>query len=61
MNWLPLLALLWPVWLSRTPEQASPIWRRRSLIVLIGVLTLRYLIWRGSASLNLSTPLRAQP
>ena len=57
MNWLPLLALLWPAWLSRTPEQTSPIWRRRSLIVLIGVLTLRYLIWRVSTSLNLSTPL----
>lgn len=57
MSWLPLLVLIWPAWLSRTPEQSSPIWRRRSLIVLIGALTLRYLLWRVSASLNLSTPL----
>ncbi|MBL6801446.1 MAG: glycosyltransferase, partial [Synechococcus sp. BS307-5m-G37] len=57
MSWLPLLTLIWPAWLSRTPEQLSPIWRRRSLIVLIGFFTLRYLLWRVSASLNLSTPL----
>ncbi|QNJ05324.1 putative polysaccharide-forming beta-glycosyltransferase/ family 2 [Synechococcus sp. MEDNS5] len=57
MSWLPLLVLIWPAWLSRTPEQLSPIWRRRSLIVLIGFFTLRYLLWRVSASLNLSTPL----
>jgi Glycosyltransferases, probably involved in cell wall biogenesis len=57
MSWLPLLVLIWPAWLSRTPEQLSPIWRRRSLIVLIGFFTLRYLLWRVSASLNLSTSL----
>jgi cellulose synthase (UDP-forming) len=57
MSWnnaLPLLWLLWPLWLSRRPEAASPLWARRSLIVLISLLTLRYLLWRCSASLNTS-------
>lgn len=57
MNWLPLLALLWPLWLSQQPEQQSPIWRRRSLILLISLLTVRYLHWRITNSLNLSTSL----
>ena len=57
MTWLPLVVLLWPLWLSRQPEQQSPIWRRRSLIVLISLLTARYLHWRITSSLNLSTSL----
>ncbi|WP_255003695.1 glycosyltransferase family 2 protein [Cyanobium sp. HWJ4-Hawea] len=57
--WLPWLALLWPLWLSRRPEASCPLWMRRSLLLLLALLTLRYLHWRVSASLNLSTPLAA--
>ena len=55
MSWWALLTLLWPLWLSRRPEALTPLWGRRSLIVLIGALTLRYLSWRVSASLNLTS------
>ena len=54
---MSLLLLLWPLLLTRRPEQASPIWARRSLILLITLLTLRYLHWRCTASLNLDTHL----
>ena len=57
MTWLPLVLLIWPLWLSRQPEQQSPIWKRRSLILLISLLTARYLHWRFTSSLNLSTNL----
>ena len=57
MNWLPLMLLVWPLWLRKQPEQQSPIWKRRSLIVLISLLTARYLHWRTTSSLNLSTHL----
>ena len=57
MTLLPLVVLFWPLWLSRQPEQQSPIWRRRSLILLISLLTARYLHWRVTSSLNLSTQL----
>ncbi|MFM2122953.1 MAG: hypothetical protein RLZZ589_1390 [Cyanobacteriota bacterium] len=53
---LPWLSLLWPLWLSRRPEAGSPLWRRRSLLVLLVLLCLRYLHWRISASLNLDGP-----
>ena len=54
---MSLLLLLWPLLLTRRPEEASPIWARRSLILLISLLTLRYLHWRCTASLNLDTSL----
>ena len=54
---MSLLLLLWPLLLTRQPEQASPVWARRSLILLITLLTLRYLHWRCTASLNLDTSL----
>ena len=57
MTLLPLVVLFWPIWLSRQPEQQSPIWKRRSLILLISLLTARYLHWRVTCSLNLSTGL----
>ena len=57
MTLLPLVVLFWPIWLSRQPEQQSPIWKRRSLILLISLLTARYLHWRVTCSLNLSTHL----
>ncbi len=53
------LAVLWPLWLSRRPEARSPLWKRRSLLLLLTVLTLRYLHWRLVAGLQLSTPLAA--
>ena len=57
MSWWALLALIWPLWLRRRPEEKSPLWARRSLILLISLLSLRYLSWRVTDSLNLSTPL----
>ena len=57
MSWWVLLTLLWPLWLSRRPEEQTPLWGRRSLILLIGLLTLRYLHWRITSSLNLSSSL----
>ena len=57
LPWLPLLVLLWPLWLLRQPERKSPLWARRSLILLISLLTARYLVWRVSDSLNLSSTL----
>ena len=53
---MSLLLLLWPLWLIRKPEAQSPIWARRSLILLISLLTVRYLYWRCTSSLNLDTP-----
>ena len=53
------LVLLWPLLLTRRPEQNSPVWARRSLIALLTLLTLRYLHWRCSASLNLSSGVAA--
>lgn len=57
--WLPWLLLLWPLWLSRRPEESCPIWMRRSLLVLLAVFCLRYLQWRVAESLNLTSPLAA--
>ena len=31
---MSLLLLLWPLLLTRRPEQASPLWARRSLVLL---------------------------
>ena len=53
----PWLLLLWPLWLSRRPEAGRPLWMRRSLLVLLALLTVRYLCWRVTGSLNLTTPL----
>lgn len=57
--WLPWLALLWPLWLSRRPEARCPLWMRRSLLMLLGLLSLSYLHWRVTDSLNLSSALAA--
>ena len=54
---MSLLLLLWPLWVIRRPEATSPLWARRSLILLITGLTLRYLHWRCTASLNLTSNL----
>ena len=54
---MSLLLLLWPLALIQRPEAESPLWARRSLILLISALTLRYLYWRSTASLNLDSPL----
>ena len=52
---MSLLLLLWPLWLTRRPEADSPLWARRSLILLITGLVIRYLAWRCTASLNLDS------
>ena len=56
---MSLLLLLWPLWLIGRPEAESPLWARRSLILLISLLTLRYLHWRCTDSLNLDSGLSA--
>ncbi len=53
---MSLLLLLWPLALIQRPEADSPLWARRSLILLISGLTVRYLHWRCTASLNLDSP-----
>ena len=55
MELLTGLLLLVPVVLTRRREQESPIWARRTLIVLLTVMTLRYLNWRCTASLTMTT------
>ena len=52
---MSLLLLLWPLALIQRPEAESPLWARRSLILLISGLTFRYLQWRCTASLNLES------
>ena len=52
---MSLLLLLWPLGLIQRPEADSPLWARRSLILLISGLSLRYLYWRCTASLNLDS------
>ena len=54
---MSLLLLLWPLALIQRPESESPLWARRSLILLISGLTFRYLQWRCTASLNLDSTL----
>ena len=54
---MSLLLLLWPLALIQRPEAESPLWARRSLILLISLLTARSLHWRITSSLNLSTQL----
>ncbi|WP_254977755.1 glycosyltransferase [Cyanobium sp. ATX 6A2] len=53
----PLLVLAWALWLRRRPEVGLPMAARRSAIVLIALLSLSYLVWRASSTLNLSTTL----
>ncbi|MDB9526182.1 glycosyltransferase [Oscillatoria sp. CS-180] len=49
-----LMALVWVVMrISPTPQT----WSRTLVILILGVLTIRYLFWRTTATLNLSTPL----
>ena len=49
---LPAIALL-----SRRPEAGYGIWARRSVLLALVALTLSYLHWRLTASLNLDSPL----
>ena len=56
MAGLSWLLLLWPLWLSRRPEAGCPLWMRRSLLVVLCGLVLRYGHWRITASLNLNGP-----
>ena len=56
--WTPfLLVLAWVLWLRRRPEASLPMAARRSAIALIVLLSLGYLAWRATSTLNLSTPL----
>ena len=58
MAWFwPWLMLLAVALLSRRPEARYGPWARRSVLLALVLLTLTYLQWRLSASLNLATPL----
>jgi cellulose synthase (UDP-forming) len=52
-----LLVLVWALWLRRRPQASLPLAARRSAIAVIAMLSLRYLLWRATGTLNLSTPL----
>ncbi|MFM1811572.1 MAG: hypothetical protein RLZZ336_510 [Cyanobacteriota bacterium] len=52
--WLLLLAI---ALLCRRPEAGYGLWARRSVLLALVALTLGYLQWRLTASLNLATPL----
>ncbi|MEO1002062.1 MAG: glycosyltransferase [Cyanobacteria bacterium J06638_7] len=53
---LPLLLVLgWVLWLRRCPEAALPMAARRSAIAVSALLSLSYLVWRATSTLNLST------
>ncbi len=57
---LPLLLVLgWALWLRRRPEADQPMAARRSAIAVLALLSISYLVWRGSSTLNLATPLAA--
>jgi cellulose synthase (UDP-forming) len=59
-RWLaPLLVLGWALWLRRQPRAGLPMAARRSAIALIALLSLGYLFWRASSTLNLGSPLAA--
>jgi cellulose synthase (UDP-forming) len=54
--WLPaLLMMLWAWVLRRRPQTANSIRVRRSAIALVALLSVRYLLWRGTSTLNLSS------
>lgn len=49
-----LMVVVWGLmWVSPQPTA----WSRITVVVILGVLTVRYLIWRTTSTLNLSTPL----
>ncbi|MEO0988250.1 MAG: glycosyltransferase [Cyanobacteria bacterium J06639_14] len=49
-----LMAAVWIImWVSPQPTG----WARTVVISILGILTIRYLLWRSSSTLNLSTPL----
>ena len=55
--WLPAaLVLAWALLLRRRPEAIQPIKRRRCAIVVFTILSSHYLLWRSTATLNLSSP-----
>lgn len=53
----PIATLSWALLLRRRPQAALPIQARRSAIAVLVGLTGLYLLWRLSATLNLSSPL----
>lgn len=50
-------ALMVTVWTIMRLSPQPQAWSRTIVIGILGVLTIRYLAWRGSSTLNLSTPL----
>lgn len=56
LAWLPaVLVLLWAGLLRRWSEASLPLAARRSAIAVLLLLVGRYLLWRASATLNLSS------
>ena len=55
--WFWATALMLVVWgIMRVSPTPQP-WSRTVVVSILGILTLRYLIWRTTSTLNLSTPL----
>ena len=55
--WLPaLLVLAWALLLRRRPEAEQQVGDRRIAIAVLALLTVHYLHWRATATLNLSSP-----
>ncbi|MEM6714434.1 MAG: glycosyltransferase [Cyanobacteria bacterium P01_D01_bin.6] len=55
--WFWATALMLLVWLIMRISPTPQTWSRTVVVGILGVLTLRYLIWRTTSTLNLSTPL----
>ncbi|MGB7565130.1 MAG: cellulose synthase catalytic subunit [Prochlorococcaceae cyanobacterium] len=54
--WVLLAVVLWALGLSWRGEAAQPLAARRSAVVVLALLGLRYLLWRLGSTLNLATP-----
>ncbi|MCP9917582.1 glycosyltransferase [Cyanobium sp. ATX 6F1] len=54
--WVLLAVLVWALGLSWRAEASQPLAARRSAVVVLALLGLRYLLWRLSSTLNLATP-----
>ncbi|MGD1860605.1 MAG: glycosyltransferase [Leptolyngbyaceae cyanobacterium] len=55
--WFWATALMLAVWLIMRVSPTPQTWSRTIVVGILGVLTIRYLIWRTTSTLNLGTPL----
>lgn len=55
--WFWATMLIGVVWLVMQVSPTPQTWSRAIVVSILGVLTVRYLLWRGTSTLNLSNPL----